>query len=472
MSVDLAFISAAAHHLSLGLSRAPLPPSGLGPAAPDQPLKLLALAGQAQRFLRPAVPGAFDPVRIGSDPRRIVPDRARTLFLEVDLGNGTTGLAVADLMNRRGMRPHPFDMPRLAAFVKAHAELLGPSAEAFAAGTEEKGVETADYFSADMLDETNWTQASPGRKGDFVRGLRLSDPAKARALMQAGFSGQNAAARQKVLESFAVNLSGEDLPFLSSLAGDRAPTVRALATRLASRIPGSPAYAERLKDVMSRLKVAQSGLLRRRLQLVIEYPATIRDGQQQSWTVEAFAGLPLDGVAAALGLPVAAMVEASKNAGALPIAFARQAAAEQRFDLLESLVSSGGDQLWSSVLSGDEADLAALADPTIGARFAEAVIHPETWERLPPGRVFEQLYALIRHPLPSRALQRLAASQVWRQKVPEQAAEQAGATYAALVPLTPPLDRPVLRQAVARLPIAAGHKAKLLLDLFDAIDPP
>src|SRR5262245_10373866 len=110
--------------------------------APKAALKALALLGQHSRFRRPVhtAPTSVEP--LFPDERAIVPEAARPLLLSLLSGKardlkdavpptGAVPLAVADAMERRRLRLHPFDLPRLDDFVKAHADQLGASAVAW-----------------------------------------------------------------------------------------------------------------------------------------------------------------------------------------------------------------------------------------------------------------------------------------------------------------------------------------------------
>lgn len=117
----------------LGLARKPLAvperlQSLIAAASEREPaLKVLALAGQRQRFERPTVEPRAEPVpeaarRLHEDPRPIMPEAARRLLLR--LANGVDkGLADAVVCTavrramRAGFRPHPFDLPRLIGHI-------------------------------------------------------------------------------------------------------------------------------------------------------------------------------------------------------------------------------------------------------------------------------------------------------------------------------------------------------------------
>lgn len=99
-----------------------------------------------------------------------------------------------------------------------------------------------------------WAWAGPVDAGDarerFATGtwperlavltsLRRTDPAAARALVEATWRDEQAAARAGMVDALATGLSDEDEPFLESTLDDRAATVRAAAAALLDRLPGS-----------------------------------------------------------------------------------------------------------------------------------------------------------------------------------------------------------------------------------------
>src|SRR5262249_43995663 len=140
---------------------------------------------------------------------------------------------------------------------------------------EEADRQPRSYFDADVLDETNWTSARPAARAAFIASLRASEPDRARALVEASFATDAAPVRARLLGALARGLSATDVPFLESLAKDRAPSVRDEAQRLLKCIPGTPAAESRLRDLVARTQVSTAGLLRRRKTLVLERPANL-----------------------------------------------------------------------------------------------------------------------------------------------------------------------------------------------------
>src|SRR5262249_41580859 len=277
-----------------------------------------------------------------ADPRTTVPDAARALMRRLVGADGgsasdVAARAVADVCNRRRLRPHPFDLPRLDAFAKAHGESLGATASAWATRHKDAEQRPTHYFDADAIDAANWTSARPAARVGFIAGLRAREPDRARELVEASFSSDPAPVRARLLDALLPGLSAADAPFLDSLAKDRAPSVREAAQRLLRYIPGSASTEGRLRDLVDRTKSSTSGLMRRRKVLALELPANLQNLPQAAsaagaagaagptgatwlarrWAADTFAGLGLDAMAAAFGLSVADMIAAAGDDAAL-----------------------------------------------------------------------------------------------------------------------------------------------------------
>ncbi len=245
---------ALARSFVLGTARHPLPAgTGLEPAdgrkGAAAELAALALVGQRLRFRRHGPPPAPDAAVPVEDRRRIVPDAARPLMRRLVAAKGASAtdiaaLSLADCCRRLGLRPHPFDLPRLSAFAKAHADALGAYAAAFVSRGDEESRGANGYFDAETLDAGNWSSGRPAARAEFIRAMRGREPDRARELVEASFSSDPAPIRARLLEALARNLSMADAPFLESLEKDRAPSVRETAQSLLKRIPGTAVGGE------------------------------------------------------------------------------------------------------------------------------------------------------------------------------------------------------------------------------------
>lgn len=465
--------------LMLGTARRPLPAgAGLGGAvAADDPkavLKAVALLGQRGRFARPRLSGVPAATPILADPRALPPDSARPLFLSLLAGKSgqsadPVALAIADAMARRRLKLHPFDLPRLDAFVRAHAQQLGASAVAWAgrhAGAEEAG---RGFFDAEAVDESNWQQAGPAQKSAFIRSLRGAAPDRARDLVAGSFATEPAATRVALLQGLAAGLSEADRPFLDSLSGDRAPSVREAAEALLARLPGSARSQQRLQEAIGRLKLGRTGLLKRRATLQLEFPATLKEWQRESWAIATIAAAGLDDLAHGLGLTVDAMAAAAEGDEILTTALAVRAAREERFDLLSRLARGGAAQAWiASVQAGDLNE----ADPAVVARWSASALHPDLWPDLPAGGL-ARLHEAIRAPLPEPTVRAILASPAWRSLAAaalRQEAPLAEQAFTVLVALTPAPLRRALQAELAPLPPTLTARALTAIALLDHLD--
>ncbi|MFZ5832013.1 MAG: DUF5691 domain-containing protein [Planctomycetota bacterium] len=91
-----------------------------------------------------------------------------------------------------------------------------------------------------------WEEGGIHERRRAIEALRGSDPAEARALVQAAFEKEKAEHRTRLVESLNVGLSKDDEPFLESCLDDRSDQVRRAAAVLLARVPGS-ALAERMR---------------------------------------------------------------------------------------------------------------------------------------------------------------------------------------------------------------------------------
>src|SRR5262249_32965805 len=161
------------------------------------------------------------------------------------------------------------------------------------------------YFEADAIDATNWTSARPAARADFIATLRRREPDRARELVEASFKTDAAPVRARPLWAPRCGLSAADVPFLESLAKDRAPSIREEAEMLLRYIPGTAAADGRLRDLVARTKVSTAGLLRRRKTLALECPGNLRTAPHApgvdlaaGWAAMEYSGLALHTLAA------------------------------------------------------------------------------------------------------------------------------------------------------------------------------
>jgi hypothetical protein len=316
----------------LGLARQPLGiPEPLQPItdAPqrDAVLTVLALAGQQQRFQRPARHGV-EPIseaaqRMHEDPRPILPEAARRALLR--LANGvekSLAEAVLSAAARRvaasGFRLHPFDLPRLIAHIKADVRCLGLAERAYLALTvSSEAVATPTVLDNEITRE-NWTGFQKIHRIAFLRNERRKHAAAARALLQDVFKSEPANVRGDLLGALDVGLGVDDLPFLESLANDRADSVRAVAARLVATVPGTPAFTARLSEAARcfvRSSLSVRGILNRigladTAAVTFKPTASANHGERHAQLARLFEGFSAAEVGATAGLTFAEVIAA------------------------------------------------------------------------------------------------------------------------------------------------------------------
>jgi hypothetical protein len=253
----------------LGLARQPLAApvqlQSLLAAAPEREpaLAVLAIAGQRQRFARPAghrhngTPEAAR--RLHEDRRPILPGGARRLLMRVANGaDKATADAVISTAVRRvqraGFRLHPFDLPRLIGHIKGDARCLGLAERAYLALADVSGKsETSSLLHTEITAE-NWTQFPKAHRVAFLREERRRDAAAGRALLESVLRSEPAAVRADLVAALDVGLGPDDWPLLQGLIVDRSENVRNTAAQLSARVPGTPGYqlaAQRLARALT-----------------------------------------------------------------------------------------------------------------------------------------------------------------------------------------------------------------------------
>ncbi len=370
--------------LTQGTARRPLHPAGvlgegLEPGAENTPAQMLALAVQAQLYDLPAAPERFEEAAATRDERPIVPDDVRPSILRLVTGKGNppddpAAFALAQGMGRHGFQLHPFDIPRLAAFIHKHADLLGIAlTDAEGEGT----AATSAWALWETLDETNWMLATPVRKANFIADLRLSDPAKARALVEAQLPLEKAEVRLRLIDALGAGLSGEDRPLLESLAADRAPTVRRAVTRLLARLPGTGAAEAQIAELLSRITQGSAGLLRKRITLSLQMPANVKSvAAEIDWLATNFGGIGCSALARAVGMTSAAMVESAQHDIRLLRGIAFSACAERNWPVLSEIANGPAPEVWTTFLQAGLVSF-GLVTPRERLDWAGSAIRPQ-----------------------------------------------------------------------------------------------
>jgi Family of unknown function (DUF5691) len=322
---DLAAVRQA---LTLGLARQPLRLSpGLQAFTAqanngrDPALATLALIGQRLRFERPSWP-IVEPVseaaiRLHHDERPVLPEALRRSMLRLINGadKHATGMVAAAAFQRLGAvgwRLNPFDLPTLMPHLKGLIGQLGLAERAYLALTEtaETAAKSSSLLYVDIARD-NWTEFTKGHRASFLRAERRKDAATAGALLEGVFKTESAVVRAELLSALEIGLSSADLPFLESIATDRAESVRTIATSLITRIPGTAAFDERVAAAAACFsRTSGLGKLASAIGLGNEvvFKAPKDNNPQQLRTL--FAGLSADHIATAAGITVTQLLDA------------------------------------------------------------------------------------------------------------------------------------------------------------------
>jgi hypothetical protein len=468
--------------LLLGTARQPLPLARafgqqIDTNDPRAALKALALLGQHGRFRRPVPTSLPATPLLFVDDRKTIAEEMRPLLISLfpsgrDLRDDAVALAIAHAMARCRVKIHPFDLPRLEGFVKLYCEQLGPSAVAWSerhAGRTEG--EPRAYSFIEVVDETNWLRSRPAQKEAFIHRLRTTDPARARELVEAAFPGEKAELRLRLANALGENLSPADIPFLESLAQDRAPSVREIADALLVRLPGSPQATRRLAECLSRIKVTRTGLIRRRAKLQIEFPANVQDDAKRGpWLSGTFGSLDLGTLAKELGLSIDELVVAAGDDSILGRVLAIPVGRARRYDLLARLVQRDPKNVWSLInaIPGPDG-----SDPASVTAWCAAVVQPETWFTMPDPGLLALIPRKLQAPLPDATARGLLASAVWRRFLEhyrDRLWAEAPAVVEAMTVLIPARLRGALRSDLASLPPQVTARALAAMMLLDRIE--
>lgn len=187
-----------------------------------------------------------------------------------------------------------------------------------------------------MTQET-WTEAPLRKRAEFLRDLRRLNPEAARHLLEKSWAAENPDGRVQLLSTLQIGLGADDKPFLESIQKGRAPRVRKLAQRLIGALSGKGAENPAIAACMERIQKSKTGLLKKRVALKLELPATVKEHETNRWIQELFAKVTLDEFARACEVAEAELVEAAEEDNNLLFALALLASREGRFALLGSI---------------------------------------------------------------------------------------------------------------------------------------
>jgi hypothetical protein len=423
--------------------------------------------GQALRFERPSTPESFIVEPEIKDERKIIADGLRRPLIRLLTSKNATehpARALARAFDRLRLRPHPFDLPLIDAFVRSNAEKLGPIAQHWA-DRQKPEAETQSYFDPELLDESNWMQTALSRRVAYLEARRRDDANAARALVESTWAQEEADARFRLLQAFQTGLSKSDQSFLSALEKDRAPRVRALAARFLARL-GASSENPALATCLERIKQSQSGLLRKRTTLQIELPANVKDQAASRWILQTFADVSLGELAGAFKVTEKELIDAAAKGDPLLLALALIATNEHRLDLLE-LVVAKLPNAWELMF---EAGLDTLGTMTGSERqrWEEIVVHPYRKDVPTTYSLWDWLHRITDTEAPASAME-IALHAKLLTKVPENE-RGSGPWVEMMAAICPASQRKELREQLIQFDQSQSVTPLALLDILDGME--
>jgi hypothetical protein len=438
--------------------------------APDRAgavLNAVSLTGQMLRFTRPSPPAQFAVEHWPRDDRRIVPDSLRSPIARLlDRSTDDTGRALALALERRRLRPHPFDLPKLESFVRRYADRLGATAQ-YWVQRESAAPAQYGYFEAQELTPENWTESPLRPRVQFLKSFRKQQPEAARKLLEQSWPGENPDSRLQLLSTLQHNLSTEDRQFLENIQKDRAPRVRTLVHRLLSTLSGSSAETPALAACMERIQKSKAGLVKKRLALKLELPATVKEHEVNRWIQEQFADLTIETLAQAFQLPGKEFIEAAAMDDNLLFALALITFRDNRIDLLDRITDELPDAWGRMSGLGFNDDLQLDSEDTL--EWATALIKPKKWLPDVPFPAWSWLHRQIEGPLPAPLMREILSAKTWTEHLEPE--KKGGAEFIqAICALCPPELRGTMRVQLEPLEIDRKDKGRMLLDILDELE--
>jgi Family of unknown function (DUF5691) len=452
-----------------GTSRHPPPADLIHPAnsASDGALEMLSLMGQVLCFDRPLAPDSFAVEPEIKDEREIIDAALRRPLIRLLTAKCSTdhpARALARAFDRLRLRPHPFDLPLIESFVRLHAEKLGPTAQHWT-DRQKPEAETRSYFDPESLDESNWAQARLSRRVAFLEQRRREDANTARALLESTWVSEEADARFRLLQALQTNLSQPDQRFLGTLEKDRAPRVRALATKFLSRLGaggGNPSVAACLEQI----KQTQSGLLRKRTVLQLELPANVKDPMTPRWILQTFGDVSFSELAGAFHFTETDLIEASVKDDHLLLALAFVATNDRRLDLLEHVVEHLPNA-WERMVESGFDSLGTLAEPD-RQRWAEIIVHSYRKDLPTVYVLWDWVYRVLDASTPASVMSMLLKANLLK-KIPVRE-HSTPLWLEMLAAMCPGPQRIDLRAQLSEFEPALSANSIALLDILDGME--
>jgi hypothetical protein len=277
--------------------------------------------------------------------------------------------------------------------------------------------------SDEPLNAENWDAFYPAERLMQLRGMRLTDPDGARALIKECAAREPADKRLRIIEVLATNLSQDDSEYLLSLINNRSQKISRLACQFLARlgIAVSGENEEQVRSIAQELaagyEVKQAGLLRRHTQIV---PRSLKSKKQRAIRTESLQKVLFQALAGALQIEesvLAAGWQFSANRDGDNHAFVLNALNTLPENLLETLLENALSQIDSSdqmlsliqlfiprldTASSSRLMYRLLTRKGIGFSFTDCLAYSDQplseldWGELTKTRAWQQLLSLIK----------------------------------------------------------------------------
>jgi hypothetical protein len=249
---------------------------------------------------------------------------------------------------------------------------------------------------------------------------------------------------------------------------DRAPRVRALAQRLLCRLPGAAGDHPALRACMERIQRSETGLLRKRMVLSLELPATVKEHTVRNWIRETFAEVALDELGRSLGASELEIIEAAGKDQNLLLGLAIMATQDKRFDLLEEVVRKHFKDVWEQMSLSGPID---LSDWTPEERIQWAEILASPYGAKPPllYAAWSWLHRSLKGPMPEGLMEGVVRSPSWLSELQQK--EKCGPEWLEmLAACCPRPQRDRLRAQLADVDSPLTVTALPLMDILDTME--
>lgn len=150
------------------------------------------------------------------------------------------------------------------------------------------------------LCENNWDDYFPAERLARLREMRMREPQRALALIQACAGREPAEKRLKIIEILAIGLSDADAEFLQTLTNDRSQKISQLVIQFLARLGvNNPRQDEdnTASELAAGFEIKKSGLLKKTRYLV---PLQLKSNKQKSIRSELLLSVPVQDFASAL----------------------------------------------------------------------------------------------------------------------------------------------------------------------------